>query len=56
MIHYIFDEFVHIISYMKTTYPFDDLNTVSLFDLSMALLFVSITVEIFFGGNNNHAQ
>lgn len=53
MIHYIFDEFFHVISYMKTTYPFDDFNNISLFDLSMALLFVSIVITIFFGGSDN---
>lgn len=53
MIKYIIGEFSYIISQMKTIYPFDDLNTFSLFDLSLALLFVSITIEIFVGGDDN---
>ena len=47
MLHYIFDEFFYVISLMKTTYPLDDFNTVSLYDFSLALLFVAITVTIF---------
>lgn len=56
MINYIFGEFIHLINIMRTTYPFDDFNTISLFDFVVSLLFVSITVEIFVGGSNNNAQ
>lgn len=48
MLQYIFDTFFYVLSYMKTTYPFDDINF-SLFDLSVALLFVSVVITVFFG-------
>lgn len=51
MLHYVFDTFFYIISLMKTTYPFEDFNTISLYDFSLALLFVSITVTIFVNNN-----